>query len=108
MQLEWLEVTSPQNEHLVRNLTVLFGKGEAEAIALATEIGDCDVLLDDGKARKAAEYHGLKVVGTVGILLRAKQQGYLPQIKSLLDRLIAQGFRISGEIYRKVLQLAQE
>lgn len=105
---EWFEIRSPQNTPLVRSLCTYLGKGEAEAIALGVEIGDCEVLLDDKKARKTAKFLGLKVVGTVGLLLRAKRHAYLTQVKPLLDQLVSEGFYLSQEIYVKALEIAEE
>lgn len=105
---EWFEVRLPQNTPLVRSLCAYLGKGEAETIALGVEIGECEVLLDDRKARKTAEVFSLRVVGTVGLLLRAKRHGYLPHVKPLLDQLVSDGFYLSQEIYAKALEIAEE
>jgi len=106
--LDWFEVRSPQNEQLVRSLCAYLGKGESDVIALGVEIGECEVLLDDRKARKTAEYLGLKVVSTVGILLRAKRQGYLTHVKPFGDRLTSEGFYVSQKIYTKAPEIAGE
>jgi predicted nucleic acid-binding protein len=46
-------------------------EGEHEAILLATEIGAHEILIDDQKGRVAALHEGLKVVGTLGVLIAA-------------------------------------
>ncbi len=46
--------------------------GEAEAIALASE-KKCLLITDDKQARSAAKRLGVTVIGTVGILIRAKE-----------------------------------
>jgi uncharacterized protein len=47
-------------------------------------------------------------VGTVGILLRANQQGVIPLVRPLLDDLRNTGFYLSDAIYNQVLQQAGE
>jgi uncharacterized protein len=65
-------------------------------------------IMDDLQARQLAEAIGLKVTGTLGILLRAKQAGLIPTVKPLIDDLAAQGFRLRPELHRDVLELAGE
>ena len=55
-------------------------KGEAEAIVLAAELHAERLVLDDQDARRFADRCGLKVIGTLGILLAAKQRGVITQI----------------------------
>ena len=55
--------------------------GEAQAIALAQTTADCTILLDDARARKIAQRLGIKQIGTIGLLLRAKRQGLIEQIR---------------------------
>ncbi|MGH7960785.1 MAG: hypothetical protein ACRERD_03025, partial [Candidatus Binatia bacterium] len=56
----------------------LLDRGEAEAIALAEEITADELLLDERAARSIAAARGLKIIGTAGLLVRAKQQGTVP------------------------------
>jgi predicted nucleic acid-binding protein len=52
---------------------------------------------------------GLAYIGLLGILLEAKRQGFLPEVKPVLDDLIAKaGFWVSRELYTRVLQAASE
>jgi predicted nucleic acid-binding protein len=64
--------------------------------------------LDDLQARRLAEAVGLRVVGTLGILLRAKRAGLIATVRPLVDAVTAQGFRLSLELQRDVLELAGE
>jgi predicted nucleic acid-binding protein len=59
------------------------------------------------KGRKIAEL-GLDKIGTVGILLKTKQVGLLPQIRPEVERLRRQGFSISQRVVDAVLQQANE
>jgi uncharacterized protein len=55
-------------------------KGEAEAILLATELHAERLVMDDQDARRFAGRCGLKTIGTLGILLAAKQRGAIWRI----------------------------
>jgi predicted nucleic acid-binding protein len=98
-----------RDQQLVRSLRRDLGQGEAEAVALALE-SDADLLLvDDLLARQVAGSLGLTIVGTVGVLLEARQKGLLSQIKLCLDDLTdLAGFRLSSELYARVLREAGE
>ena len=50
----------------------------------------------------------MNVIGTIGILLDAKQQRNISQIKPFLDKLIEEGIYVSEKLYRKSLILAGE
>lgn len=73
-----MQKSSPE---LVRPLSILLDPGEAEAIALATGLPDCTVLLDDAQARRVAERFGVNRIGTLGILRKAKKSGLIAEIK---------------------------
>jgi predicted nucleic acid-binding protein len=66
------------------------------------------VILDDRPARLLALRLGLPVVGTVGILVRAKRTGLIPAVRPLLTRLLDVGFRLSPTIRDRVLTDAGE
>lgn len=55
--------------------------------------------MDDRRARVAGERAGLKVAGTVAILVRARLRGLIPTLRPLLDRLRATSFRMTTELY---------
>lgn len=83
-------------------------EGEAETIALAMELNDVIFILDDKKARRVAKQIGLKVIGTVGMLLRAKRQGLISEVKPFLTALLNADFRISDRIMQEALRLSGE
>lgn len=53
-------------------LELQIDKGESSAIALALEIPESTLILDDFKARKIADKLGLTYTGTLGVILKAK------------------------------------
>lgn len=82
--------------------------GEAEAIALARANGVRLLLMDELRGRTAARRLGLRVTGSIGILLEAKLQGIIPLIRPYLEQMIAQGRRIRSALYAQALSLAGE
>ena len=103
----WLSVEAPLNTALVRALSLLVDSGEAEAIALAQERG-WRIILDDRRARAVAARVGVHVIGTIGVLVRAKQEGVIPSLTPLLGALESGGFHLSEALRREALRLAGE
>ena len=82
--------------------------GEAETIVLAHELGADWVLMDEKKGRRKLTEMGLPKIGTVGILLKAKQVGLLTVIRPELEQLHQHGFSISQTVIDAVLRQADE
>ncbi len=108
LSADWLKVRAVQNIAVVATLKTQVDDGEAEAIALAMELGDVLIILDDRNARRIAQQLNLKVIGTVGMLLPAKQKGVIAEIKPLLNALSQADFRISASLIGNALRLAGE
>ncbi|MGH7596577.1 MAG: DUF3368 domain-containing protein [bacterium] len=103
----WLQLVEPRaipSEWLTTDL----GAGELAAMSLALENPNRIVILDDGLARRIAQAAGLKVWGTLKILLEAKSVGLTETIAPLVTRLEAAGMWISSDIRKRVLALAGE
>lgn len=81
---------------------------DTTVIALAKEHGATLVLIDDKRLRRLAKETGLPVAGSGGILLKAKEEGLITEVKSALDLLIKHGARIGEPLYRRILTLAGE
>ena len=79
------------------SLDLNLGRGEAESIALASEKG-LRLVLDDLKARKVAENLGLKVTGTIGILLKAESLTLIDSAFDKTKELRDKGFYISDQL----------
>ncbi|CUU10469.1 Predicted nucleic acid-binding protein, contains PIN domain [Armatimonadetes bacterium GBS] len=104
---DWLIVQVPLNQAAVEAARTTVDDGEAEAIVLAQEKG-WRLIIDDKKARAYARQQGVRVIGTLGVLLRAKQEGFVPAVKPLVEALQSTGFRITPALQREVLRLAGE
>ncbi len=85
-------------------------RGEMEAISLAIEMGQKEILLDQTHAREAAELVGLTPRGTLYVLFRALKENKinLKEYRSLLESLIAVGFRMSEELYLNALKMGEQ
>jgi predicted nucleic acid-binding protein len=106
-KLAWVEVCEPPSPAGVL-LAWDLGAGESASLSLALERPGAWVLLDDRLARAAAASCKLPILGTAGILLRAKRKGHLPAIRPVLDRLTALGFCLSQNTQEIILRLAGE
>lgn len=82
--------------------------GEIEVMILAREQKADLVIMDDDAAKKTAKFLGLNVTGTLGILLKAKKEGYLEKVKPVMNELVLDGMYISDEIKEYVLKAAGE
>ena len=62
------------------------------------------LIIDDGDGRKAARQLGLKITGTIGVLVLASNDGKL-DLKNVLDELKTVGFHLSNKEYDRILSL---
>jgi uncharacterized protein len=107
VQLDWLTIRQPTNASSAL-LPAGLDAGEAEVLALALECSDAVVVLDDALARRVAQSIGLRLTGTVGLLLDAKRAGLMTTITPVLDTLQSLRFRLSPQTRALVLRLAGE
>ena len=82
--------------------------GEVEVMILAGELGASLLIIDDNTAKKTAKYLGFKVTGTLGVLLRAKREGIIPEVRPLIAEIRGNGFYVSDAVERMVLEQAGE
>jgi predicted nucleic acid-binding protein len=100
----WIEVEdSPADIALLEELDV----GEASAIPLAERL-HATLLCDDGAARVIARSRGLAVVGTLGVLLRAKREGHIALIAPVIGTMAELGMFVSDDLRTAVLAAARE
>ena len=105
---DWITLQSVTDQKYQRFLETQVDRGEASAIALAAELEDVTLLLDDLKARKLAQKLKLKTTGALGVIHKAKQMSIIPKVKPLIDKLLLTNFRISNNIIDEILKLNNE
>ena len=105
---DWIEIQSATDKYRQQILEMQIDKGEASAIALALEIPDSTIILDDYKAQKIAERLGLEITGTVGVIIKAKLRGVIPSIKPYFENIRKTDFRLTDAIEKQALKEAGE
>ena len=105
---QWIVRHQVRDQEAVVRLRGRLGRGEAEAIVLAKELRADYVVLDDATARRTAEAEGCHVLGLLGLLVHAKEQGLIPAVKPILDRVLAAGFYLDDKLYRALLKFSHE
>ena len=104
----WIIIKEVQDKKYQEFLETQVDYGEASAIALAKEIDNPLLLLDDLKARRLAGKLKLRYTGTLGIITKAKQIGVISAVRPLIDRLLLTDFRISENVINELLKLNKE
>lgn len=101
----WLKVESAHDRQAVQSLQIFLGAGESEAIILAKEFQPSLLLIDDLDGRTTAFKLKLPVIGTVGVLVRARKLELIPKLKPVLDELInTHRFRLGKSLYATALR----
>lgn len=81
--------------------------GEAEAVALASELGAA-LLIDERKGRAVAAHENVAILGTGRLLLAAKKRGHLEQVRPVLTTLRQNGYRMADSLAEYILAEADE
>ena len=61
------------------------------------------VIVDEIDARRIAELHNIRKIGFLGILIKAKNQHLIENVKDVLDMAISKGFWISRALYNTII-----
>ncbi|HKP52817.1 MAG TPA: DUF3368 domain-containing protein [Chloroflexia bacterium] len=105
-EFEWIRVIP--SVAVSPRLPPSLGAGEAHAISLAIAKNTRAILLDEQLARAVARKWGLPVVGTLGVLVAARQSRLLAAVKPIIEMMVSQGRHISDSLYMQVLAVAGE
>lgn len=79
------------------------GAGESAVLALSLEDGGRAAVLDDAAARSCARTLGVPFLGTLAVVLRAKQAGLISSASEVAAALVQAGLRLDDETLRKAL-----
>ena len=106
-ELDWIipiQSNNPQHAHILLELD----KGEKYTLDMACKHQAGLVIIDEKIGRNIAEYMGLKVTGTLGVLLKAKQQGLIPSFGEAVRLMQAQGIYYQTALIQKLAQTVGE
>jgi predicted nucleic acid-binding protein len=105
---DWIEVKNPKDIHYQEILEMELDPGEASAIALALDLENTVLVIDDLKGRQVAQRLQLKYAGTFGLILRAKQEGIIASVVPILEKVRRTNFRFSEKLLDSIIKQAGE
>lgn len=106
---DWIKVVEIKNQVLYHELRQTLDQGESEAIVLALEVNSDFLIIDEAKGRKIARSYGIKIIGLLGILVLAKEEGLINKIKPYLEDLRNNmGFRVGDKLFEEILSQVGE
>ncbi|MDR1785677.1 MAG: DUF3368 domain-containing protein [Spirochaetaceae bacterium] len=100
---EWITVVPVCDTYRTILINRYVDIGEASTIALAGEMSAPLVILDDGKARRYAKSIGLRITGTLGVIIKAEDLGLIPDARKTVADLRAVNFRIPRKFEERYL-----
>jgi predicted nucleic acid-binding protein len=105
----WMVLKMPGRLDRVLELPFSLQLGEVHALALALELPDSLLLVDDLQGRRAANSLGIAYTGTLGVLLRAKSDGRIAALRPILDLLRQRTtFWLATDVLKAALKQAGE
>lgn len=99
----WIKVREIKNQSKKEAFNLILDKGEASSIALGLETAESILIIDEKRGRRIAQDLGLKITGTLGIFIKAKEIGLIDSMENVLTKLENADFRISQTLKEKLL-----
>jgi len=84
------------------------GRGESEVLSWTMAHRGAVAVLDDRQARAAARNLGVRTIGALGVVVRAKRAGRVASAAVLLERLLGAGLWLSAALVEEAVRLAGE
>jgi predicted nucleic acid-binding protein len=82
--------------------------GEESVLAVALSCTGCEVVLDDRRGRRCADAHGIPVLGTLAIVVLAKQLGKIGVVRPVIEDLVRAGLYVKENVVTEALKQAGE
>ena len=101
---DWILMTEIRDKQKQKELEDRLDKGEASSIALALEIDNATLIIDEIKGRKIAQSLNIEIIGTIGIILLAEKRGLISDVLGTILRLANKGFRLSDNLINKIIE----
>jgi len=95
---DWINIKAVNDTKKLDAFNKFIDLGESSAIALAMETDSSILIIDDKEARQFAMSLGLRITGTLGILIRAYKQGIVPDLPAVIFKLKQAGFHLPENI----------
>ena len=106
--LGWIVVEDIKNQMAKNMYKTQLHEGEVEVMILSLEQDADLVVIDDANAKKHAKYLNLNVTGTLGILIKAKQKGYINELKPILEEMVEKHIYLSDKLIKMCLEQVGE
>lgn len=100
---DWIIVIEVKNKDKQDEIEQRLDKGEASSIALALEINNSVLIIDEIKGRKIAQSLNIEIIGTIGVLLLANKRELITDIPDIILRLSNKGFRLSDKLVEQLI-----
>lgn len=84
------------------------GAGESAVLAAAQQATHAVAVLDDLLGRKCAHTFGIETLGTLGLILIAKQRGHLPLARPMLEQMRLNGMYLADTVIDRALAMVGE
>jgi predicted nucleic acid-binding protein len=101
---DWIIVIQVKNKSKQTDIENRLDKGEASSIALALEIPNAILIIDEVKGRNYAKSLNIEIIGTIGVLLLAGNKGLIKDVISVILKLANQGFRLSDKLIERIIE----
>lgn len=109
LRADWLEVVSAPRVQVRPEFHGLeLHRGERLGLELALELSAEMFLSDDQEAVRAARGVEMPVLGSIGVLIRAKEKGLLEAVMPHLEAMRASGFWMSKRFVETVARMVDE
>lgn len=103
----WLEV---REKAAIPSAIMQWGLGPGESAVLAESLAlpGAHAVIDDLAGRKCAASFGIPVIGTLGVVLRARRQGVIPAARPVVEDLLRGGMYLTRSLLDHALALVDE
>ncbi|MEM7512010.1 MAG: DUF3368 domain-containing protein [Bacteroidota bacterium] len=103
LEANWLEIQEATDTRLMNRLSLELDVGEVASICLASELQPKFLLIDEKKGRMVASKLGIPIIGLLGILLIAKEEGLIKELRPVLLNLKKINFFIAPKLANLLL-----
>ncbi len=105
--LPWvIEVSS--TEEVTISILLELDRGEKHTLQMAKAMDADRIIIDEKIGRDVAEYIGLEVTGTLGVLLKAKQNGWINSFTSSANSMMECGIRYHDKLIKRLAKIVGE